>query len=140
MVINGWDSLISRACARLDWKMSLYKYFKKPPSQTDVMPSPEGPLKEIIPSSTIASINKDVGKELMKEVSKERGPYSKLTPSQKALIGNRAAIYGVTASMRYFRAKYPDLDLKEKRQVFEGSRIPIMMKCGSRKGEGNQKL
>lgn len=113
MVINGWDSLISCACARLDWKMSLYKYFKKPPSQTDVLPSPEGPLKEIIPSSTIASINKDVGKELMKEASKERGPYSKLTPSQKALIGKRAAIYGVTASMRYFRAKYPDLDLKE---------------------------
>ena len=52
--------------------------------------SRRGPLKEIIPSSTIASINKDVGMELIKEALKERRPYSKLTPSQKALIGKRA--------------------------------------------------
>ena len=36
-----------------------------------------------------------------------------LTPSQKYEIGKRAAEHGVTASIRYYNKKYPDLMLKE---------------------------
>ena len=96
--------------------LSLHSYFKKT-IKTDVLPSPNGPLKEVIPSSTIAALNKDVEKELSTtstaESGDKRGPYSKLTPGQKAMIGKRAAVYGVTASMRYFKNKYPDMELKE---------------------------
>ena len=96
--------------------LSLHSYFKKT-IKTDVLPSPNGPLKEVIPSSTIAALNKDLEKELSTtstaESGDKRGPYSKLTPGQKAMIGKRAAVYGVTASMRYFKNKYPDMELKE---------------------------
>ena len=96
--------------------LSLHSYFKKT-IKTDVLPSPNGPLKEVIPLSTIAALNKRVEKELSTtstaESGDKRGPYSKLTPGQKAMIGKRAVVYGVTASMRYFKHKYPDMELKE---------------------------
>lgn len=96
--------------------MSLHKYFKREVKEKtqNPLPSPNGPLKEIVPSSIISAVNKEVEEVLEKgSRPKERGHYAKFTPSQRALIGKRAVEHGVTASMRYFQAKYPDMDLKE---------------------------
>ena len=43
----------------------------------------------------------------------QRGPYQTLTSAQKLLIGQRAAEYGTTATMRFFAKKYPELSFKE---------------------------
>lgn len=92
--------------------MSILKYFSVQTSKGG-LPSPSGPLQETIPPLTIAAVNKKVEAELASLESKKRGQYTKFTPSQRAMIGKKAAEEGVTASMRYFKAKYPNLDLKE---------------------------
>jgi len=46
-------------------------------------------------------------------LSGERGPYLKLTPAQRYQIGKQAAEHGTTASIHYFKTKFPDLDLME---------------------------
>ena len=40
-------------------------------------------------------------------------PYLILTPAQSYEVGKRAAEQGITASLRYFAKKYPELPLKE---------------------------
>ena len=55
-------------------KMALLKYFKK----ASVLPSPDGPLSEKMPSATIAAANKEVQKVLD---SVEDGSTSKRAPT-----------------------------------------------------------
>ena len=43
----------------------------------------------------------------------KREPYDQLTDSQKALVGKRAAEYGVTSSICHFKKLHPELNLKE---------------------------
>ena len=45
--------------------------------------------------------------------SAERGSNLKWTPAQRYQIGNRAAEHGTTASIGYFKTKFPDLELEE---------------------------
>ena len=89
--------------------MSLYKYFQP----TVMLPDPEGPLKKDICSLTIQIVNDKVRTELEKKPQGSRNPYLKLTPAQKAIVGKRAAEHGVTAAIRYFSPRFPDLELKE---------------------------
>ena len=66
--------------------MSLHRYFDK----KDVLPNPKSSLSKVIPSSSIAAANNEV-RPLMKQGTKgKRGPYSKFSPEQKAVIGKRA--------------------------------------------------
>ena len=95
--------------------MSILKYMR-PVKRKQDLPDPSGPLSELIPLTAIASANAKVlealeeGEEVKK---KPRGPYSSLTPAQKYEIGKRAAEHGVTASIRFYKNKYPHLAPKE---------------------------
>ena len=96
--------------------MTLLKYFKPVNSKThdNALPDPDSSLNEVIPSTAIAKANETVSKVLQQTLlSGERGPYLKLIPAQKYQIGKRAAEHGSTASIRYFKTKFPDLELKE---------------------------
>ena len=58
-------------------------------------------------------VNEKVKPEMEKLKNGKRGPYAKLTPSQKAMIGKRAAENGVTATLSRFSGRYEGCDLKE---------------------------
>ena len=45
--------------------------------------------------------------------SSKRGPYLKLTGTQRFQIGKHAMEHGITASICYFKTKFPSLCLKE---------------------------
>ena len=94
-------------------KMSvgILRYFKK--SAASDLPDPHGPLSKELQPQTIRAVNEKIKPDLEKTSRGERGPYLKLTPSQRALIGKRAAENGVTATIRRFSGKYEGCDLKE---------------------------
>ena len=103
-------------CAYSTWlvaqniaKMSIMKYFKR----SSDLPDPEGPLSKELDSYTIRLVNEKVKPKIEKSQCGERGPYVKLTPSQKALIGKRAAEHGVTDTVHHFSGRYEGCDLKE---------------------------
>ena len=95
-------------------EMSLLKYFRpvKDKAEDKQLPSPTVSLSKLIPSSAIVSINSSV-KEEMKKTRSKRAPYLIKTPAQRFQVGKRAAKHGVTATIRYYTRKFPDLDLKE---------------------------
>ena len=96
--------------------MALLKYFKPVNSKTldNILPDPDSSLNEVVTSTAIAKANKTVSKILQQSLlSGERGPYLKLTPAQRYLIGKQAAEHGTAASSGYFKTKFPDLELKE---------------------------
>ena len=93
-------------------KMALLKYFKK----ASVLPSPDGPLSEKMPSATIAAANKEVQKVLdsMEDGStSKRAPYSKYSDVERARVAKRASEMGVTNTIRFFKKDFPDRPLKE---------------------------
>jgi hypothetical protein len=92
--------------------MSLLKYFQ--PSCSN-LPKPEGCLATVMPSSSIVAANKEVNEVLGEpaESTTRRGTYEHFTSEEKALIGKRAAEFGVRASIRYFSKKFPHRSLKE---------------------------
>ena len=76
------------------------------------LPDPNGDLSKVVPSSSIEMTNAVVSQELEKERG-PRGPYISVTQAQKYAIGQRAAEHGVTAMLRYYAKRFPDLQLKE---------------------------
>ena len=68
-------------------------------------------------------------------LSGERGPYLKLTPAQRYQIGKRAAEHRTTASIRYLKMKFPDLELKETTVrrlsvcIFQSYKKPLESRC-----------
>ena len=64
-----------------------------------------------MPSSAIEVANRQVTKVLTAPAC--RGPYFKLTPVQRFEVGKRASENGIALSIRHFKKKYPDLELKE---------------------------
>ena len=44
-----------------------------------------------------------------KDGVKRRGTYQKHTPKDKAMIGNYAVMHGISAALRHFNNKFPDL-------------------------------
>ena len=90
--------------------MSLLKYFRSRKSNDESLPSPSGSLSTVMPSTAIVAANSFVEKEVKQSV---RAPYLILTPAQRYQVGKRAAEHGVTATIRYYAQKCPDLALKE---------------------------
>ena len=100
-------------CLRI---LTYFHLVKQKPDLPDPMAS--GPLSKKVPPTAIASANAKVVEaieeaEVRKSASRARGNYSFLTPAQKYEVGKRAAEYGVTATIRHYGKKYPDLVLKE---------------------------
>ena len=62
--------------------------------------------------SSIASCNAEVIKVLKAKQSRSV-TYMKLTPVQRYEIGNKEAEMGVTAAIRYYKKKFPDVSLTE---------------------------
>ena len=95
--------------------MALLKYFKPVNSKTldNTLPDLDSSLNEVVPLTAIAKPNETVSKVLQQSSSSgERWPYLKLTPAQRYQIGKRVAEHGTTASIGYFKTKFPDLELK----------------------------
>ena len=76
------------------------------------LPDPNGDLSKVVPSSSIEVTN-TVVRQALEKVRGPRGPYISVTPAQKYAIGQRAAENGVTATLRYYAKRFPDLQLKE---------------------------
>ena len=94
----------------------ILKYFKpvgsSSSSTTQTLPDPDGPLSERVPAKAIELVSTEV-KQSKESPRGQRPPYLILTPSQCYEVGRRASEHGVTASLRYFSKKYPQLSLKE---------------------------
>ena len=82
--------------------MSILNYIKR----SSDLPDPEGPLSKDLKSETIRLVNQKVKPEIDKAQRGERGPYDKLTSSQKTVIGKRATQHRVTATIRHFSGIY----------------------------------
>ena len=70
------------------------KYLRK----ATVLPNPDGPLSDRMPSAAISSANNEL-KDLVNATpsdSRKRGPYHNYTDEDRALIGKRATEFGVT--------------------------------------------
>lgn len=100
--------------------MSLYRYFKPSTASSKVkddsltvLPSPEGPLSKVVPSSTIVAANKKVTEAMAGDTrsrgGSSRGTYEKYTPTEKAKIANYAILHGTAAALRHFSKEYPRL-------------------------------
>ena len=105
--------------------MSLYRYFK-PKSLTSsatssssaaaaVLPSPDGPLLELVPSSTIQAANNAVQKCISDDShghpsgnGKKRN-YEFYTDKERAAIGNYAVQHGKETAIKHFATKHPVL-------------------------------
>lgn len=97
--------------------MVLLKYFKK----STVLPNPNGPLSDRMPSSAIISANKEVESLLTQgqdgsssaQSTRKRGRYHSYTEEEKARIAKRAAEFGVASTIRHFSKEFVDRQLKE---------------------------
>ena len=96
--------------------MSILQYFKV----KKVLPSPEGPLSREMPSSSIQVANKSVSAIFESEVAMrseagmgtkkgKRVTYEKHSPEEKASMGNYAVLHGISAAIRHFKSKHPEL-------------------------------
>ena len=88
------------------FKMALCRYFKR--HSDDKLPDPRGLLSIKIPSTSIASANVEV-KRVVSQEPVSRGPYTKFTAEQRAVIGKRAAEHGVAATIRFYAKEFPNL-------------------------------
>ena len=90
--------------------ISLLKYFswKKTTSITkEILPDPSGSLSKEVPSSTIAAANEIAVNVLT--ASKKKKEYIKLTDAQRLQIGKKASKIGITATIRFYNDRVPDL-------------------------------
>ena len=94
--------------------MLILKYFKHAPAiQDEELPEPSSCLSNV-PPKAIEMTNAIVVKMKNKPPRGTRlAPYLILTPTQRYEVGKRAAEHGITAALRYFAKKYPELLLKE---------------------------
>ena len=90
----------------------IMKYFRPVQKNTSrsELPDPSGPLSETILSSTISSVNASISSVIADEPeggTLARGPLLHLTPAQKNQVGKRAAEFGVTNTLRYYKKEFP---------------------------------
>ena len=118
--------------------MSLFKYFKKGNAS---LLDPTGPLACSVPSSSIASANKEVDRILIADgpsnTKKPRGEYAKFTPEQKAMIGKRASEHGVVAAVRHFKKDYPNLKENTVRDWRNAYRLELRKRAASKECDGD---
>ena len=94
-------------CVNTLYKMSIRKYFK--PVQKGVsLPNRHGPLSSKVPPRAIEAANDRVSEIIKPSRSGSgntsntaRGPYTKLTPAQRLMIGKRASEHGTTATVNH---------------------------------------
>ena len=98
--------------------MALLKYFKK----ATVLPNPEGPLSDRMPSAAISAANKEVKELVVSECDasgsnlptrKPQGQYLSYMDEEKVRVAKRAAEFGVTSTLRYFSKEFANHPLKE---------------------------
>ena len=98
--------------------MALLKYLtlkrrEATKSFSECLPNPSGPLALAMPSSSITAANSSVAKVLEKhqkpqtEAKKSRGEYRTYTAKERAEIGKRAAVYGISSAIRYYKKINP---------------------------------
>ena len=75
-------------------------YITERSSSDHQLPSPHGSLSSSIPSSAIASANREVQSIL--EKSKKGGPYQRYTSNERARIGKFANEFGVKTAVRRY--------------------------------------
>ena len=98
--------------------MALLKYFQHYHS---VLPKPDGPLSQVVPSLSISAANKAVmvlldppgAEEKCTSQSDKREGYDHFTPEEKARIGKRSAEHGIAATIHYFSKRFPGRSVKE---------------------------
>ena len=75
----------------------------------DCLPDANGPLAVKMPSSSITVANSSVAKVLEKQQkqAEPRGEYRIYTAKERAEIGNRAAVYGINSTIRYYKKINP---------------------------------
>ena len=101
--------------------MVLLKYFKpiKLP-MTSTLPLPSGPLSKVMPSSSTEAANEEV-KSILKSsendamsttaltVAMKTGLYVKFSQQAKVSVVKYASEHGVTAALRHYIKKFPEL-------------------------------
>lgn len=96
---------------------NLFNYFKCGSSKESSLPSPCGPLSKRVPPSMIQAANDSIVLTAAKGIGcsdglssgKKRGSYLKLSPKDKARIGNYAVTHGTSAAIRHFQSEFPGL-------------------------------
>ena len=86
---------------------SILRYLKEYPSN-DHLPNPKGSLSTSIPSSAIASANKQVRAVL--EKSNKRGKYNKYSDKERAKIGKFSAENGTKACVRKYSKQFTSIN------------------------------
>ena len=73
-----------------------------------------------LPSDSITAANSSVEKVFKQtEVKKPRGEYQVYTATERAEIGKRAAVYGITSTIRYYRKNSPQRTPLPSSSVFD---------------------
>ena len=95
--------------------MALLKYFNRLNGWSGTpLPNPESSLNQVVDRKAIEAANEEVIKVHSEgKGAKQRLPYLKATPAQKALVGKYAAEHGVMNSIRRFEKDFPPDGLKE---------------------------
>ena len=83
--------------------MALLKYFIRVNSSSGtVLPNPESSLNRVVDRKAIEAANEEVTKiRSQGKGAKQRSPYLKATPAQKALVGKYAAVSFICRTMKY---------------------------------------
>ena len=93
--------------------MTLLKYLTLKRHDTknclECLPDASGPLAIAMPSGSITAANSTVERVFKQtpEANKPRGEYQVYTAKERAEIGKRAAVYGITSTIRYYRKINP---------------------------------
>ena len=66
-------------------------------------------LSEVVPSSSIEEVNKEVVAKNAESREKKRSPYMIVSLEQKAVVGKYAADHGTTYAIRHFVKDLPNL-------------------------------
>ena len=118
--------------------MALLKYFNRVNSSSGtVLPNPESSLNQVVDWKTIEAANEEVTKIRSEgKGAKQRSPYLKATPAQKALVGKYAAEHEVMNSIRCFQKDFTSDALKEAQSVDGGMNTYLrQLRDRKRKGE-----
>ena len=117
--------------------MALLRYFNRVNSSAGTpLPNPESSLNEVVDRKAIEAANEEVVKVCSEgpKGAKQRLPYLKAAPKQKALVGKYAAENGVMNSIRRFQKDFPPDALKE--STVRGWRDEYLRQLRDRKRRG----